>query len=340
MQTASAQECIEEWANEISVFVDGQPVKSDVAPILVHCYGADGLNKGQHVLLPVRAICEALGGRVQYASDTGSIKVTRGSVQISLAAASKIAIVNGKITLMEVAPLNKDGRVLVQVDFLCQMIGATFNCDDEKQYIYINTSSSPASERIKPENEKLAEQSPEPVDLESVVPDKDQSQAESAPHSEMTVDLSKQTGDAELNSNSAVTDGSETKLKSFFTERPSHMRVYVDGYALPAHFEVIPMLQFDDNRGYYAKYNMVSMEEFMEAMGAMVSSNQARSLFSVIKNNTKIELIPYNEKAYVNGLPVQLDVYPTLSGGKPMIAMEYACQALGADLDWDANHIL
>ncbi len=300
-QTASAQDCIEEWANEISVFVDGKPVKSDAPTILIHCYGPGGLDKGQHVLLPVRAICEALGGGVQYASDTGSIKVTCGSVQISLTTASRIATVNGKTTVMKVAPLNKNGRVLVQVDFLCQMLGATINCDDAKQCLYINTSSSSASGRIEPDNEKLAEQSPEAVDFES--------------------------------------DGSKTKVKSVFTEMPSHMRVNMDGYALPAEFVVIPMLQFDDNRGYYAEYNMVSMKELMEAMGATVSSNQARNLFSVIKNNTKIDLVPYSEKAYLNGLPVQLDVYLMLSEGKPMIAVEYACQVLGAALDWDASHL-
>lgn len=66
--------------------------------------------------------------------------------------------------------------------------------------------------------------------------------------------------------------------------------------------------------------------------------NSAEKSVTILKDTTKIKLVQGNDTAYVNDIPVKLDVPPVgYKNGKTYIPVKFVAQSLGEIVDWDSN---
>ena len=98
----------------VSVTVDNRPVVfADQPPV----------NAGGRLLVPLRAIFEALGATVNYAG--GTIKANRGNTNLELSIGSDQAIINGQRSTLDVPAQAVFGRTLVPLRFVGEALGAS-----------------------------------------------------------------------------------------------------------------------------------------------------------------------------------------------------------------------
>ncbi len=100
---------------QIKVLVDGEQVKFDAAPYI---------DVSDRTMVPLRAILEALGARVDYDSDARDITVTRQGKTVHFALNSTVAEVNGDSRIMDTTPVIKNSRTMVPLRYL----GDFFDC--------------------------------------------------------------------------------------------------------------------------------------------------------------------------------------------------------------------
>lgn len=94
--------------------------------------------ENNRVLVPLRAIFEALNAEIDWNNETKTITATRGKSKISLTIGNKYAKVNGRTVKLDVAPTIVDGRTLVPVRFVAEALGGKVSWDDAAQSVYIN----------------------------------------------------------------------------------------------------------------------------------------------------------------------------------------------------------
>ena len=115
-----------------TVSVNGNPIAfPDQPPV----------NAGGRLLVPLRAIFEALGATVGY--NNGTIKANRGSTNLELSLGSDQAIINGQRSTLDVPAQAVFGRTLVPLRFVGEAFGATVNYNPVTQAVSI--SAAPAT---------------------------------------------------------------------------------------------------------------------------------------------------------------------------------------------------
>jgi len=111
----------------ISVIIDGQSLEADMSPVI----------RNGKTLVPLRAICEALGMTVEYDEATKGITCTKGDNIIKLNVGGKEALVNGKVVKLDEPANVIRGRTLVPVRFLAENIGSKVSWDKTTRTVYI-----------------------------------------------------------------------------------------------------------------------------------------------------------------------------------------------------------
>ena len=119
---------------KINVYVDGKEVIFDQPPV----------NKDGSTLVPLRAIFEAIGMTVEWDQTTKKISATNGNVTIGLQVGNASASVGnneaGYIeTVLDTAPQNINGRVLVPVRFIGEASGSDVVWDGTTKSINITS---------------------------------------------------------------------------------------------------------------------------------------------------------------------------------------------------------
>ena len=99
---------------EITIFLDGNRLSSDVAPVL----------QNGRALLPFRVCAEALGADVEWVAESKTVNMVRGDTNITLRIGSDQASVNGVIYQLDVSAQIKNGRTLVPLRF----VGEALSC--------------------------------------------------------------------------------------------------------------------------------------------------------------------------------------------------------------------
>lgn len=79
--------------------------------------------KSGRVLVPVRAITEALGATVQWNQQTRTATISMGDKMLTLRLEERIALVNGKEVALDVPAKAERGRVVVPLRFIAQALG-------------------------------------------------------------------------------------------------------------------------------------------------------------------------------------------------------------------------
>lgn len=115
-------------ANTIGVNVNGTQLILDAPPKMVN----------GRVLVPLRAIFEALGAQVKWDANTQTITGTKDSKTIVLKVNSKNAVVSGKNTTLDVPAQIISGRTFVPVRFISESLGAEVNWDSDEKMVRVN----------------------------------------------------------------------------------------------------------------------------------------------------------------------------------------------------------
>ncbi|PKM79687.1 MAG: copper amine oxidase [Firmicutes bacterium HGW-Firmicutes-13] len=111
----SAQENLPEQQGDIPVMIDGLPVIFDVQPII----------QNGRVLVPFRAIAEALKVEVVWDGETRTVTAADNNNQVILQIGEHTAIINCSSSYLDVPPLIHNQRTLIPLRFFSE----AFNCD-------------------------------------------------------------------------------------------------------------------------------------------------------------------------------------------------------------------
>ena len=113
--------------DEIKVFVNGDSLQTDVAPIIVE----------GRTLVPLRVIFEALGAWVDWNGDTQTVTARKDDITISLQIGSNTLIKNGSYITLDVPAQLVNSRTLVPVRAVAESFGAEVEWDGESNAVYI-----------------------------------------------------------------------------------------------------------------------------------------------------------------------------------------------------------
>lgn len=121
------------WAaNDIKVIVNGNTLSLDVAPAI----------ENNRVLLPMRAISEAMGATVNYISETKQVDIYKGSDEMHIYLNQTDALVNGSVVTMDVAAKAVKGRTLLPLRFVGESLGATVDWNSTTKTVNIVANSN------------------------------------------------------------------------------------------------------------------------------------------------------------------------------------------------------
>jgi hypothetical protein len=109
------------------VKVKGNHVKFDVPPVI----------KEGRTLIPVRAITEGLGAKVEWDAETSTITITKGDAVIVLVLGSNEVYVNGDLVIIDVPAGLINNRTFVPIRFIAQTLGEKVKYNEENGEIEI-----------------------------------------------------------------------------------------------------------------------------------------------------------------------------------------------------------
>ncbi len=119
-------------ANEVSVILDGERVAFDVPPQII----------SNRTMVPIRAIFEALGAKVEWDAETRTAKATIDGYVVKCTLDSRYMSVRGKNVKMDVSPVIVDGRTLVPARFVAEAFGGVVGWDGDTRTVYITSAAS------------------------------------------------------------------------------------------------------------------------------------------------------------------------------------------------------
>ncbi len=111
------------------LFLDGQPLTSDVPPTIVN----------NRTLVPLRVIMEALGANVNWISNAQPILIRKGNTEIQVQVGKTQAKINNEAIKLDVAPQIIQNRALVPIRFIGESLGAGIWWDPATRSVHITS---------------------------------------------------------------------------------------------------------------------------------------------------------------------------------------------------------
>ncbi|MCH5211060.1 MAG: carbohydrate-binding domain-containing protein [Oscillospiraceae bacterium] len=118
-------------SKDISVIYDGEKISFDVSPEII----------GERTMVPMRAIFEAFGAKVKWDGEARTITAKRKSKTIGMTVDSRDMTKNDKVYTSDVAPVIKDGRTLIPIRALSELLELDVDWDDKNMVVKITTPS-------------------------------------------------------------------------------------------------------------------------------------------------------------------------------------------------------
>ncbi len=112
---------------EISVFANGEKVEFDQKPII----------ENDRTLVPLRAIFEAIGAKVEWIGETKTVKAQKGSTNISLKIGENKMYIDGKEKTLDVPAMVKNDRTLVPVRAISEALSCKVEWHGETKTVVI-----------------------------------------------------------------------------------------------------------------------------------------------------------------------------------------------------------
>lgn len=119
-------------AKTIRIFVDGVQLKTDQPPVMV---------KGR-VMLPLRAIFEALDARVYWNQKAKTVTGIKGDTTVVLKIGSKVATINDQTVTLDVPAQTLRGRTMVPVRFVSEALGQDVGWNSRDQIVTIKSDNA------------------------------------------------------------------------------------------------------------------------------------------------------------------------------------------------------
>jgi len=111
----------------ISVTIDGKPVSFDVEPVM----------ENSRILVPLRAIFEAMGASVKWNEDTQTVTAEKDGTKVSMQIGSNKMVKNGETITLDVPPQLINNRTLVPVRAIAESFGAKVDWDEVTKTVLI-----------------------------------------------------------------------------------------------------------------------------------------------------------------------------------------------------------
>lgn len=112
--------------------------ENGTAPVI-----ADG-----RTLVPIRAIAETLGGRIEWNNDSKTVTIVKGGTTIQLVIDEINARLNNNSVALDTAPVIINGRTMIPLRFAAESLGADVEWDSEKREITIILKSDVTAAEI------------------------------------------------------------------------------------------------------------------------------------------------------------------------------------------------
>ncbi|RYX83520.1 copper amine oxidase N-terminal domain-containing protein [bacterium] len=117
--------------DNVRVRINGTPFRTQVAPV----------TENGRVLVPMRAIFEELGARVDYNSYDRSIVARRDGTVVRMTLGRERAFVGSDSVRLDVPARSFDGRTMVPLRFVSEALGANVDYDSYRQLVSIEDGS-------------------------------------------------------------------------------------------------------------------------------------------------------------------------------------------------------
>ena len=121
--------CVLAKSNDITVTYDGEKISFDVQPEIVD----------DRVMVPMRTIFETFGAKVKWDSDTQTITAKKKSKTIQMTIGSSDMIKNNETYSFDVSPIIEDGRTLVPIRAISDMLGLDVEWNEKNNTVTITT---------------------------------------------------------------------------------------------------------------------------------------------------------------------------------------------------------
>jgi len=106
----------------------GKQVYTKVPPVI----------KNGRILVPIRAVSQSLGAKVEWKADQQKVIISKGDITIILQLDKRVAIVNGKEYELDQPPQVSASRVIVPLRFVAETLKAKVDYYPEGQVVAIN----------------------------------------------------------------------------------------------------------------------------------------------------------------------------------------------------------
>lgn len=131
--------CVLAKSNDITVTYDGENISFDVQPEIVD----------DRVMVPMRTIFETFGAKVKWDSDTQTITAKKKSKTIQMTIGSNDMTKNDETYSSDVAPIIEDGRTLVPIRAISDMLGLDVEWNEKNNTVTITTPQDDEDESWK-----------------------------------------------------------------------------------------------------------------------------------------------------------------------------------------------
>ena len=121
--------CVLAKSNDITVTYDGENISFDVQPEIVD----------DRVMVPMRTIFETFGAKVKWDSDTQTITAKKKSKTIQMTIGSSDMTKNDETYSFDVSPIIEDGRTLVPIRAISDMLGLDVEWNEKNNTVTITT---------------------------------------------------------------------------------------------------------------------------------------------------------------------------------------------------------
>lgn|GEM_PF-488412 len=118
--------------SDIKVIVDGKTLTFDQPPIM----------QNERVLVPMRAIFEALNSKVEWDENTQTVTAERDELTVKVTIGKPEIIINGTVKQLDVAPVVLNDRTLVPVRAVSEAFNAEVKWDEASQTVIIATAGT------------------------------------------------------------------------------------------------------------------------------------------------------------------------------------------------------
>lgn len=119
----------EPYLDIILVFVNSKSITFDSNPYI---------DANSRTMVPLRAIGEALGARVDWSEASRQVTFTKAGRVVTLTIGQKTALVNGEQKIMDTTPVIKNSRTMLPLRYVGEYLGAQVEWDGDNRIVTVN----------------------------------------------------------------------------------------------------------------------------------------------------------------------------------------------------------